>query len=699
MALALPAPPSMSQVTPPNRSASLRNRRPRSPSSSPAPAPAPTPSSSSSPSSSFSSSTLPTPASARRAPRPDCRVLLSTDLPCIDISAASLRVSDPSSSNSPAAACPLSPAESDASDVPLSPIVFQPNEDYEKARLSYFGGPSLPHPHPRPNPNPFSMAVPLPIHGSASSPSSPQRASPPSPVVFSHPNLSSPTLDFSLSSTSLLIPTPAPAPALSLSLGARLERPLPPLPQVVASPVSPHAHGRTTAETHTPGASRYSPALTPPGSSSSAHAGLASDTSGSSSISHCGATRPGDRSRRPQAGSTRAASPCSSLASYSDSDSASTAFSPPLSPSPSRASPCSSASPATSTYTTASSFSSTFPEGAKGGPRTADARSPTMPLPLPQTHTKPIHLALTIPSRSQSAPLPQTHMQTVGGNGTVAFVSPHISVTPASPAPHSYFPLQTPRWKKKTRTASATSIVLPSDDGFDDGGEDGYAYGHPGDRFGVMPADRSRSRCGERSQSPMFDCPPAAAAASLVRSPSPAPSLTPSLTASTRSQTKSPSPKSTLRRIASKTKLFGRRSRSSSDALADADADGGYGSRGGAGCSDEDDEATVVGHASLSLDGQTLRPTTTTTTALSTLVPARARSESPVSHLRPHKLSAESAPGDLPASTRAAAAAAGRRVEIAEVTLTARGEVWETRELEDVIPILRQLRAPARIRI
>ncbi|KAI9058071.1 hypothetical protein FKP32DRAFT_1681038, partial [Trametes sanguinea] len=458
MALALPAPSSLTQVMPPNRSASLRNRRPRSPSPSPAHPPAP----STSASSSFSSATLPAPASARRAPRPDCRLLLSADLPFIDISPA------PSSSSSPPraapAACPESPAESDSNDVPLSPIVFHPNEDYEKARLSYFGAPS--------HPSPLSMAFPH-IHGgsgSASSPSSPQHPSPPSPVIFSHPNLSSPTLELSLPSSSLFASPPSPPAALSLSLGARLERPLPPLP-------SPRLGSDTSG---------------------------GSPCSGSSSIrEHCGPREKSDRGYRAKAGSTRTASPSSSLASYSDSDSAATAFSPPLSPSPSpspsRASPCSSSSPPTSAYTTVSS-SSEFPESAKGASRTPDARPPT--LPMPHTHTKPIHLALTIPSRSQSAPLPHTQTQPQTHASSTAFVSPHISVTPASPAPHSYFPLQTPRWKKKTRTASATSIVLPSDDGCDDG-EDRWAQGGGGDYFGFgsapAPADRSRSRCGERS--------------------------------------------------------------------------------------------------------------------------------------------------------------------------------------------------------
>ena len=41
----------------------------------------------------------------------------------------------------------------------------------------------------------------------------------------------------------------------------------------------------------------------------------------------------------------------------------------------------------------------------------------------------------------------------------------------------------------------------------------------------------------------------------------------------------------------------------------------------------------------------------------------------------------------------------GSRLEIAEVTLTPGGDVWEERELHDVIPKLRQLRAPARLRM
>ncbi|KAI8985014.1 hypothetical protein BD414DRAFT_508297 [Trametes punicea] len=521
MALALPAPSSVAQVMPPTRSSSMKS----TPSSSPA-------------NSTFAS-----------------RIVLSAEPP-----SSGVRYADGTFIvHSPAS---LSPEESD--DVPLSPIVFRPNEDYERNRLSFIPSPP----------------------SAASSPSS-AHDDPPSPMVFSHPNSSSP---------SLALPPPLapmfPPSSQQFSFEARLKRPLPPLPKVVTHPD-----------------------------------GGATET----------ASRQCSPARTPGRGS-RAASP-----SNSDSDGASPFD---FSPSPSGSS---SHSPATSTYTTAS-FD--VPDSAK----------PVVVEILPRNeslaHLRPKHLALTIPARSQSAPLPQIDMPNTSASfAHVVAVSPHISVTPASPLPQMQFPLQTPGRKKK-RTASATSIVLPSD-GEDDGGE---------------PLSRLDSR--------------ALPSPAGARSPSPAPSLTPSASStSTKSNTKS-SPKSTLKRIASKTKLFGRRTLSSSDSWSET----GTGAKG----DDLDDEGTVVGHGSLSLDGQTLRPGT------------RARSESPfglhherrtpsIDHDGHHH--PKSLPSDAPAPACHKLARATPRVEIAEVTLTPHGDVWEARELEEVIPKLRQLRAPARIRI
>ena len=53
-----------------------------------------------------------------------------------------------------------------------------------------------------------------------------------------------------------------------------------------------------------------------------------------------------------------------------------------------------------------------------------------------------------------------------------------------------------------------------------------------------------------------------------------------------------------------------------------------------------------------------------------------------------------SADGGRPAGPMGA-----RRLEVTELVVTPEGEVWEARELYDVIPKLRQLRAPSRLRV
>ncbi|KAI0819465.1 hypothetical protein BC628DRAFT_1423738 [Trametes gibbosa] len=405
---------------------------------------------------------------------------------------------------------PASPAECD--DPPLSPMVFHANDEYEKNRLSVYVPPQAPR--------------------AASSPSSPNDTSEESsPILFSHPNLSSPTL---------VLP-PLPVFPSSHALAVRSRRPLPPLPKVVT------VDDGCAAQT----ASRQAlPALF---------------------------------------WSSGRTSPFGSDIDDRDSDSL-TAVSLP--PTPSSSSP----STATSVYTTASSEP---PDSVKQ----VDA--------FPRAAVKPRPHALTISTRSHSSPLPSQHMPASLAD---RFASPHISVTPASPVPPKQVSFR-PTGKKRTRTASATSFVIASDPEDD-------------------PIPRPRPH------------PPA-------RSVSPTPSLTPSMS-STKSASKSTS---TLRRIASKTMLFGRRKMSTS-----SDPWG------------EDDEDTVVGHgASYSLDDQSMR--------------MRARSESPLGSCDGPQRPADCVPRAM------------RRVEIAEVTLTPHGDVWQERDLDEVIPKLRQLRAPTRIKI
>ncbi|KAI0634942.1 hypothetical protein C8Q77DRAFT_663228 [Trametes polyzona] len=434
---------------------------------------------------------MPVRSSSFKASVPDRRLVISTTLP-----------SPTEHHDAPYRLSPASPEESD--EPPLSPMIFQPNEEYEKNRLSFYAPP------PR----------------AASSPSSPNDEDEISPVLFSHPNVSSPTL---------VLP-PLPAFPSTNSLAARIKRPLPPLPKVVT-------------------------------------------------VNDGGASQTASRHELPAFPWREGRiSPFGSDIDDLDTDSL-TAFSMSSSPSSTLQ------SPVTSVYTTASSGP---PDSARITDNFSGAELKARPL------------ALTIPSRSHSAPLPTLKMVAPFAD---RFASPYISVTPASPVPPKHFPFH-PSGKKRTRTASATSIVLPSD---------------------------SEDDPQSRSQLP-------------TRSTSPAPSLTPSVS-STKSVHK---PKSTLRRIASKTKLFGRRKLSTS-----SDPWG------------HEEEETVVGHGSHSLDEQAMR----------------SRSESPLGLCE----SARESPDCVPRSMR--------RVEIAEIIITPQGDLWESRELDEVIPKLRQLRAPTRIKI
>ena len=92
---------------------------------------------------------------------------------------------------------------------------------------------------------------------------------------------------------------------------------------------------------------------------------------------------------------------------------------------------------------------------------------------------------------------------------------------------------------------------------------------------------------------------------------------------------------------------------------------------------DEDlGEETVVGHSSgsVSFDDKLLRPG------------ERARPDTP-STLASNGSSVEKLSMDDPHGRPV------NRLEIVEATLTPHGDIWETRELHDVIPKLRQLRA------
>ncbi|RPD65212.1 hypothetical protein L226DRAFT_248451 [Lentinus tigrinus ALCF2SS1-7] len=254
--------------------------------------------------------------------------------------------------------------------------------------------------------------------------------------------------------------------------------------------------------------------------------------------------------------------------------------------------------------------------------------------------TKPRIAPLTIPTRSQSHPLPQSKMPPIGQ----PIISPYISVTPASPVPHQQFPFSTAPVQQRKRTASATSIVIPSP--YDTAAEHPRDLGFEFIRTKDLPPEPSRA-------------------------PSPAPSLTPSVSSS---KGFAQAGKSTLKRIASKTRLFGRRTLSASEPT----------------WSDSDEDETVVGHGSVSMDDRMLRP--------------GQRSGSP-STLASHGSSERKNSIDN-LSMRSASTRSGtpepralRRLEIAEVRLTPEGEVWEPLDLHDVIPRLRELKAPTKIKL
>ncbi|TFK91908.1 hypothetical protein K466DRAFT_278460 [Polyporus arcularius HHB13444] len=256
---------------------------------------------------------------------------------------------------------------------------------------------------------------------------------------------------------------------------------------------------------------------------------------------------------------------------------------------------------------------------------------------------KPRIPPLTIPPRSQSHPLFQSKMPPIGQ----PIISPYISVTPASPTPHQRFPSITVPVRQKKRSASATSIVLPS----------------PSDDARPHDFELERIRTKDLPQEP-------------PRALSPSPSLTPSVSSS---KSFAQSGKATLKRIASKTRLFGRRTLSSASEPT---------------WSDGDEDETVVGHSSVSMDDRMLRP--------------GQRSGSP-STLGSHELSSPQKSIDN-MSMRSAGSGYGfgygtpelraaRRVEIVQVTQTPDGEVWEPLEVHDVIPRLRELKAPTKIKI
>ncbi|KAI0746529.1 hypothetical protein C8Q80DRAFT_776976 [Daedaleopsis nitida] len=217
-------------------------------------------------------------------------------------------------------------------------------------------------------------------------------------------------------------------------------------------------------------------------------------------------------------------------------------------------------------------------------------------------------------------------------------INPYISVTPASPGPPQTFPYLSAAaiWERK-RTASTTSIVLPS----------------PCEDQAPEP-EREQRRESPRDEPPLPELP---------RSASPAPSV-----ASIKSFTHSG--KMTLRRIASKTRLFGRRTLSSaSEPPTSWDSDEG--------------EETIVGHMhsqnSHSFDDKLIRPA------------ERARPDSPAMST---STLASSASGSDKTSMddRGARPVRTNRVEVVEATLTPQGDIWETRDLSDVIPKLRLLR-------
>ncbi|RDX46471.1 hypothetical protein OH76DRAFT_1420205 [Lentinus brumalis] len=257
--------------------------------------------------------------------------------------------------------------------------------------------------------------------------------------------------------------------------------------------------------------------------------------------------------------------------------------------------------------------------------------------------SKPRIPPLTIPPRSQSHPLLQSKMPPIGQ----PIISPYISVTPASPTPHQRFPSITVPVRQKKRSASATSIVLPS----------------PSDDARHHDFELERIRTKDLPQEP-------------PRALSPSPSLTPSVSSS---KSFAQSGKATLKRIASKTRLFGRRTLSSASEPT---------------WSDGDEDETVVGHSSVSMDDRMLRPGQRSGS------PSTLGSHESSSHQKSiDDMSMRFAGSGYGSSYGTPELRAARRVEIVQVTQTPEGEVWEPLEVHDVIPKLRELKAPTKIKI
>lgn len=247
---------------------------------------------------------------------------------------------------------------------------------------------------------------------------------------------------------------------------------------------------------------------------------------------------------------------------------------------------------------------------------------------------KPKVSPLVIPVRSQSNPLPP-----IGKH----ISSPYISVTPASPVPHQQFPFMASSVRERKRTASATSLVIASP--------------MEGINQVFQRDDEQRQHQSQQQLSPERTSGFVEHSHPLSRSSSPAPSLSPSIASSTRSFAH---PGKVLRRIASKTRLFGRRTLSASEPTWD-----------------DDSEETVIGHelgmGSHSFDDKLLRPG------------EGARADSPSTLTLSSNGSFERLSMDEQKPLR--------RVEIVEATLTPHGDIWKILELHDVIPKLRQLRA------
>ncbi|KAH9941258.1 uncharacterized protein BXZ73DRAFT_98474 [Epithele typhae] len=456
----------------------------------------------------------------------------------------------------------------------------------------------------------LSFVPPFPRPSSTpSTPLSANHPSPVSPVIFTQLNSSSPSLAYA--------PPPVFPSAGTLSLAMRLKRPLPPLPP---------------------------------------DAGMDDDTDDAD-------TRPLMRSIAVSrstsmkkflprnAGSSRwHTSPSSSDERDSDS-------SPGFSPA------ASSQSPSTSVYTTASSDSAGsihVLDGFRTAPTLYDAAA---------YDPKPRFPPLTIPARSASVPVQMpaavAAAAIIGQPIVVRHPSPSIAVTPASPGAAQNFP----SFGYKQRSASSTSIVLASPYSPPPLVLDEHAYTSEPMTFAPLHSPTSPPpplSLHDQTQAQVDrDLVPLRTDSLPPRAASPAPSLSPSV-ASGRSLAKAST--QTLRRIASRTRLFGRRT------LSSASEPAWTGDAGGA-------ESVADEHNSHSLDE------------------SRLGTGSSSSSRRPSFESIAEAAQAAPAPAPAAGTGRGpMRLEIAEATLTSQGDVWETRELHDVIPKLRLLRVASRNR-